>query len=86
MYTEVTGEKVSRRNFLSSLGEELIRTGNSSSHGEDSSDDREEQWQLASGQSRFQVKMSTKETWLQSPVTDAVNLFSENVKGKNIGK
>ena len=29
-------------------------------------------------------KMSTKETWLQSPVTDAVNLFSENVNVKNV--
>ena len=28
IYAEVTGEKVSRRNFQSSLGEELIRTGN----------------------------------------------------------
>ena len=31
-------------------------------------------------------KMSTKETWLQSPVTDVENLFSENVKAKNIEK
>ena len=56
VYTEVTGEKVSRRNFLSSLVEELIGTGNSSSLGEDSSDDREEQWQLASVRRRCQVK------------------------------
>ena len=83
VYTEVTGEKISRRNFLSSLGEELSRTGNSSSHGEDASDDREEQWQLASGQVKIEYKGNMASITCQE---DTVNLFLENVKAKNVEK
>ena len=66
----------------SSLGEELSRTGNSSSHGEDASDDREEQWQLASGV-KIEYKGNMASITCQK---DAVNLFSENVKAKNVEK